>query len=51
MFRGMNQITPPEFDPSARRALEALDAAGLEYTIVCTGSQPVCPGWTAAVAA
>jgi hypothetical protein len=47
----MNQITPPELDPSARQALEALDAAGLEYTIVCTGNQPHCLGWTAAVAA
>jgi hypothetical protein len=47
----MNQSTSPELDLSARRALEALDAAGVEYTIVCTGNQPLCPGWTAAVAA
>ena len=47
----MNQFIPLELDLATRRALEALDAAGLEYTIVCTGDQALCPGWTAATAA
>ncbi|HJR91160.1 MAG TPA: hypothetical protein VJ938_01825 [Acidimicrobiia bacterium] len=38
-------------DLEARQALAALDAAGIEYTIVCSGTQPVCPGLEPPVAA
>lgn len=47
----MNQFIPLELDLAIRRALEAFDAAGLEYTIVCAGDQTLCPGWRAAAAA
>ncbi|MGH8910966.1 MAG: hypothetical protein ACRDVD_00510 [Acidimicrobiia bacterium] len=43
----MNQIQHQE----AAEAMETLDAAGFEYTIVCSGPEALCPGWDRAIAA
>ena len=35
----------------AVEAMRAMDAAGFEYTVVCSGPEALCPGWDPAIAA